>query len=259
LIDDDTFFPSMHALLNMLDKHDSGEQQYIGSLSEDWWAVQHYGFMGFGGAGVFLSLPLAEVVDAHTDVCKSNLRSSAGDITVMDCIYTYTPTKLTPISDLHQADMHGDLSGFYESGRHHLSLHHWKDGSVFGKGLPMADMHLVSDVCGECFLQRWQFGDDMLLTNAFSITTYPKGHLKHGDPNEVNMDMLEQTWNSNMNMRHSLGPTRPRLVLEDEKIQYSFLNATVCDGGVRQLYFHKGINGDLDTLLELLWRDAGSE
>ena len=259
LIDDDTFFPSMRALLAMLDKYDAEEQHYIGSLSEDWWAVQHYGFMGFGGAGVFLSLPLAEVVDAHTDVCKNNLRSSAGDITVMDCIYTHTPTKLTPISDLHQTDMHGDLSGFYESGRHHLSLHHWKEGSVFGKGLPMADMHLVSNVCGECFLQRWQFGDDILLTNAFSITTYPKGHLRSGDPNEVDMDKLEQTWNSNVNMRHSLGPTRARLVLEEEKIQYSFLNATVSDGGVRQLYFHKGINGELDTMLQLFWKEAGPE
>ncbi|MCJ1285149.1 hypothetical protein MMC26_004487 [Xylographa opegraphella] len=259
LIDDDTFFPSMHALLAMLDKHDSGEQHYIGSLSEDWWAVQTYGFMGFGGAGVFLSLPLAEVIDAHTDVCKNNLRSSAGDITVMDCIYTHTPTKLTPVPDLHQADMHGDLSGFYESGRHHLSLHHWKEGSVFGKGLPMADMHLVSDICGECFLQRWQFGNDMLLTNAFSVTTYPKGHLKTGDPNEVNMDKLEETWNSNMNMRHSLGPTRSRLLLEVEKIQYSFLNATICNTGVRQLYFHKGVDGDIDTLLELVWQEAGPE
>lgn len=254
LIDDDTFFPSMPALLAMLDKYDAREQHYVGSLSEDWWAVSHYGLMGFGGAGIFLSLPLAEVLAVHTDTCKDNLRSSAGDITVMDCIYTYTSTKLTPVGELHQHDIQGDPSGLYESGRRHLSLHHWKAGSVMGKALPMTAMHLVTDVCGDCFLQRWQFANDTVLSNGFSIGTYPKGHVKNGTQNSVNMDHMEETWNNNMDVRNSLGPTRPRLTLEDEKIQYIFLNATIVDGGVRQLYFHKGIDEDPDTVLDLFWR-----
>ncbi|MCJ1406369.1 hypothetical protein MMC19_000434 [Ptychographa xylographoides] len=255
LIDDDTFFPSMSALLAMLAKYDAGEQYYVGSLSEDWWAVSRYGFMGFGGAGVFLSLPLAEVVDAKSDICKQGLRSSAGDVTLMDCIYAHTSTKLTPVQDLHQADMHGDISGFYESGRQHLSLHHWKEGSVFGDGLPMAAMHLVTNVCGECFLQRWQFGDDMVLTNGYSIATYPKGHVKSGDVNEVDMSKPEHTWNANMDVRHSLGPTRPKMVLEDEKIQYIFLDGAILNDGIRQLYFHKGTDGSSDSALELFWKD----
>ncbi|CZT42006.1 uncharacterized protein RSE6_01832 [Rhynchosporium secalis] len=35
------------------------------ALSEDWWAVNQYGLMGFGGAGIFLSFPLAEVISEH--------------------------------------------------------------------------------------------------------------------------------------------------------------------------------------------------
>ncbi|MCJ1476848.1 Myosin type-2 heavy chain 1 [Lambiella insularis] len=258
LIDDDTFFPSMPALLAMLDKYDTHEQHYIGSLSEDWWAVSHYGLMGFGGAGVFLSLPLAKVLAEHTESCHDNLRSSAGDITVMDCIYTHTSTKLTPVRELHQHDIQGDPSGLYESGRRHLSLHHWKAGSLFGRSFPMAAMHLVADVCGECFLQRWQFADDTILSNGYSIATYPKGHVKSGTQNEVNMEQMEETWNHNMDVRNSLGPTRPRLALETEKIQYNFLNATVMDGGVRQLYLHPGVDGDLDTILELFWKAESS-
>lgn len=250
LIDDDTFFPSMQALTSVLAKHDPAEQHYIGALSEDWWAVAHYGMMAFGGAGVFLSIPLAQAIDANKGSCGNNLRSSAGDITLMDCIYTYTPTKLTHVGGLHQADMHGDVSGFYESGRQHLSLHHWKEGSVFGTGLPMAAMHLVADVCGECFLQRFQFGDDLVLANGYSVSTYPKGHL-----NQVDMDKLEETWNRNMDTKHSLGPTRPRLELEVEKVQYSFLDAVATDAGVRQLYLHKGVEGQPDSVVELLWRE----
>jgi hypothetical protein len=249
LIDDDTFFPSMPALTSMLARYDAAEQHYIGALSEDWWAVAHYGMMAFGGAGVFLSIPLAKVIDDNKETCGNNLRSSAGDITLMDCIYAHTSTKLTHVASLHQADMHGDVSGFYESGRQHLSLHHWKSGSVFGTGLPMDAMHLVADVCGECFLQRFQFGDDVVLTNGYSIAVYPKGHAS-----QVDMDKLEETWNRNMDTKHSLGPTRPRLELEVEKVQYSFLDAVATGAGVRQLYLHKGIAGQPDAVVELLWR-----
>lgn len=44
-IDDDTFFPSMHALVDMLSAYDSKKQHYIGGLSEDWWSVARYGMV----------------------------------------------------------------------------------------------------------------------------------------------------------------------------------------------------------------------
>jgi len=45
LIDDDTFFPSMHTLVNMLSGYDSKKLYYIGGLSEDWWSVARYGMV----------------------------------------------------------------------------------------------------------------------------------------------------------------------------------------------------------------------
>ena len=62
LIDDDTFFPSMPAILSMLSKQNPRDQCYIGSLSEDWWAVSHYGYMGFGGAGRFHPYMLSTLI-----------------------------------------------------------------------------------------------------------------------------------------------------------------------------------------------------
>lgn len=254
LIDDDTFFPSMHDLQNLLSRYDSSKEQYIGSLSEDWWAVNNYGLMGFGGAGIMISLPLAKIIDDHTDECKEHLRTTAGDITVMDCIYRFSSTKLTHVPNLHQVDMHGDLSGFYESGREMISLHHWKAGFK----LEIEKMHLVADICDSCFLQRWQFGKDTILSNGFSIAHYPNGHLwssglRGGKVQKINLQEMEHTWGDNIKVLHSLAPLRDKTNARD-KVAYKLLDNGKVDGMVRQVYFREGGGKDMDTVMVLNWR-----
>ena len=262
IVDDDTFFPSMHSLLNMLGKYDSAQQQYIGGISEEWWSVVLYGLMAFGGAGIFLSVPMAAVIDSNYKACREQSGSSAGDMRIQECIQWHSHVKLTPIPDLHQLDMGGDLSGVYESGWRPLSLHHWKgdwwdDKSRRGNDwFPLLLMHLVANVCGECFLQRWRFGRDAVLTNGYSIAIYPKGI------SEKELMQPEHTWlgprkvpdTFNPGYVHSLGTPRVPRKLEEEKVQYMFLDAEVVDGGVRQYYLHRGVGDDeLDTLVELVW------
>ncbi|KAI4087313.1 MAG: hypothetical protein LQ348_007425 [Seirophora lacunosa] len=261
LIDDDTFFLSMPSLVEMLSEFDPRQQYYVGGLSEDWWSVARYGLMGFGGAGVFVSIALAEVVNAKYEDCQERSHTSAGDIRLRECISWHTRTKLTNILDLHQIDIQNDLSGIYESGHQMLSLHHWKEGGgPDKKGYPLHRMHLVADICGDCFLQRWQFGDDMLLVNGFSITSYPHGGIK-----QLDLEKMEETWDlpsvvdgslNENGVDHSLGPTRPKLKLGEEKIQYRLLDSTlVAEGAVRQVYFRAGVAGGDDSVLELLWRN----
>lgn len=276
-IDDDTFWPSMHDLQGLLSHFDATKPQYIGSLSEDWWAVNHYGLMGFGGAGILLSLPLAKVIHDHNDECKEHLRTTAGDISVMDCIYRFSSTKLTHIPGLHQVDMHGDLSGFYESGREMLSLHHWKEGSAAGYKLEMEKMHLVADICDSCFLQRWQFPNEFVLTNGFSISHYPQGHISGQKPgglvgtgvggkvDRINLEEMEKTWGDDINVLHSLAPIRDKMT-EETKIGYKLLDSMVVDSDsdhlkdtIRQVYFkegsEKGGGGrEMDTVMVLNWR-----
>lgn len=254
LIDDDTFFPSMHDLQSLLSKYDSTREQYIGSLSEDWWAVNNYGLMGFGGAGIMISLPLAKIIDEHTDECKEHPRTTAGDITVMDCIYRFSSTKLTHIPGLHQLDMHGDLSGFYESGREMISLHHWKAGFK----LEIEKMHLVADICDSCFLQRWQFGKYAILSNGFSIAHYPSGYLRStmlrgGKAQKINLQEMEHTWGENMKVLHSLAPLRDKMS-ERDKVTYKLLNSVKVDGVVKQVYFREGGGKEMDTVMVLNWR-----
>lgn len=264
IIDDDTFFPSMHSLVEKLDKCNSNMHWYIGAMSEEWWPVVRYGLMAFGGAGIFLSMPLAAVLDTHYEDCKRRSGAGAGDMRIRECIIWHTDTKLTHVPGLHQIDMHGDRSGIYESGRLPLSLHHWKEGwwdeKGYGTWFPMHAMHLVADICGDCFLQRWQFDADTILSNGYSIATYPAGAWKRLEK-DGQLGRSENTWleagtvegSNNAGWDHYVGPLRPKLRLEEEKIQYRFLDAVAVDGGVRQFYLHLGVDGDLDTLLEIFW------
>ena len=259
LLDDDTFFPSIPALVAMLAKYDTSQEYYVGALSEIWWAVAHYGMMGFGGAGIFLSVPLAKVMNNNYRICTEASHTTAGDIRIMECVYLLTETKLTYERDLHQVDIHADLSGVFESGRMPLSLHHWKAGAASMNGYNLPMMHLVADVCGDCFLQRWQLGSEIILTNGYSLVLYPKSGLK-----DLDMDKMEETWDEvppvensfNRGTDHSLGPTRRKMILDKEKIQYMLINSAITDSGVRQSYLHPGINGDIDSLLELSWKES---
>ena len=261
-IDDDTFFPSMPALIQMLAKYDSKDNYYVGALSEDWWSVTTYGMMAFGGAGVFLSIAMAKLVNDNYDLCKETSHTSAGDIRILECVSAVSTAKLTNEPDLHQVDIWTDLSGLYENGRLPLSLHHWKPGPQVAEGIDVPAAHLVSDVCRECFLQRWWFDEDMLLSNGYSVSFYPKGDLP-----KVNLDFMEMTWSDptpvdfsfNHGNDHSLGPTRPKLELDDRKIQYRLIASEGADGGVRQAYLHKGVNGEMDSLIELFWFEGHVE
>lgn len=163
----------------------------------------------------------------------------------------------------------GDRSGVFESGRQIISQHHWKEGywSENGAGLdairhsrwfPMDKMSYISNLCGDtCFLQRFQFGADTLLTNGYSIAVYPKGNL-----DDLPLFQMERTWvtpqvveNSlNDGYDHYLGPLRPALKLDEEKVHYRFMDAKILEeGGVRQYYRHLGKDGELDSLIELRW------
>ncbi len=265
IVDDDTFFPSMHSLVDTLGFYDPRKQQYVGGISEEWWSVVLYGLMGFGGAGIFLSIPTAALIDSNYKICREESGSSAGDMRIMECIQWHSHVKLTPIPDLHQMDMGGDLSGVYESGWRPLSLHHWKadwwDDKRRDRWFPLDVMHLVADVCGDCFLQRWRFGEDTVLSNGYSIATYPNGiseqELKRPEHTWVGPRRVPDTFNPGY--VHSLGSMREPLKVEKEKVQYMFLDAQAVEGGVRQYYLHRGVGDEMDTLVELFWRKEAEE
>lgn len=246
LLDDDTFFPSLYNIDRMLRKYDHRKPAWLGALSEDRDAVARRGHMAFGGAGVFLSVPLARELAPHVDDCVGAARLKTGDGMLRDCIADHTNVTLQVVAGLRQHDLHGDVSGFYESGARPLSVHHWR--SWYRDPLPQ--MAAITTVCGDCFLQRWQFGRDTLLANGYSITHYPRGLGRY------NLTLMEGTWDqADASFNESMGLLRPKLGAE-EKVSYKLVQTRrLRDGALVQVYLKRGdeARGEVDKVVELSW------
>lgn len=237
LIDDDTFFPSMPALKQHLDKYDATEPHYVGGLAEDLQQLQNFGVMAYGGGGIFLSMPLLRQLYSHYDECNAD-RVEGGDKRIAECIYRFTTTKLSWDSLMHQCDFLSDASGFYEADRPQpLSVHHWKSWNR----VDVVGMSAVAAICGvDCVLQNFRLTDGWTLVNGFSIIKYSK---------EYAPGNMEQTWPGGGDYRWSLGPLRQK---DEGKISFRLEHVVVENGQVRQIYIRRDPAGD--SLIEVVWR-----
>ncbi|KAL4919932.1 hypothetical protein BDW62DRAFT_178026, partial [Aspergillus aurantiobrunneus] len=113
VIDDDTFFLSMSALVEAFEEYDHTQQMYVGGVSENHGQIGVFGLMGFGGAGVFLSRPLVEQLSKPEvfNACQQILLT--GDRRLSQCVYQYSKAKLTIDHRLRQLDIRDDASGFF--------------------------------------------------------------------------------------------------------------------------------------------------
>ncbi|RKU46065.1 hypothetical protein DL546_003554 [Coniochaeta pulveracea] len=247
ILDDDTFFPSLYPLDQELRRHDHARPLWLGALSEAFSSVQSWGYMAYGGAGAFVSLPLAREMNPVLEECIADATVDTGDGIMRDCVYTRTHTKLTLVPGLYQHDTHGDMSGFYESGVRPLSVHHWK--TWYHE--PMPEIAAVTDLCGDCFLARWRFGNDTLFTNGYSIATYAPGVLERTD-----LSSMEGTWvRPGRDFDFSLAPLREPLA-RDKKKSYHLKDSGMTETGTfRQLYVYRGDEEkeENDEVVELIW------
>lgn len=267
ILDDDTFFPSLHALSTALAQHNHTRPQYLGQLTENAGLLPQ-GILGaFGGAGVFLSVALAREIHPHLDACRSD---RGGDMQIMECIHAHSRARLTRIEGLHQCDIVGDSAGFYESGRTMLSMHHWKSWNH----LPPAEMAAITKVCGGCFLERFVFRSShtpleeeaadkpggaagtAVLNNGYSINVYSAGVAL------PDLSFTEQTWDNWdrdpwKEFEWSLGPLRHR-VGKDKKKSYHLVTAVPGEKGeLTQVYVHRrGEEGRHDEVIEVVWQPS---
>jgi len=247
ILDDDTFFPSLYPLDQELETYDHNKSLWLGALSDSFGSVKAWGYMAFGGAGVFISPPLAKELDPHLEDCIGEATTITGDGLLRDCIYTRTRTKLTLVPGLYQHDTHGDMSGFFESGIRPLSVHHWKSWYK----APMPEMAAVTRLCGDCFLARHRFAEDTLLANGYSITQYPDGL------DNIDLDKMEGTWRNpaRPDFDFSFPPLRDRLSPAQKK-SYRLADVEVTGkGAFRQIYVYKGDveKDEPDEVVELIW------
>jgi hypothetical protein len=251
-IDDDTFFPSMIGLVSHLSFYDAEKPQYVGSLSEDFAQMYIWGFMAYGGAGIFMSVPLLRMLNENNVYENCAAMEDTGDRKIARCIYRHTNIKLSWEPNLHQLDLGGDMSGFYESGRPlPLSLHHWKSWYPVN----MTALSVVASVCGDgCLLHRWRLAGDWFLVNGFSLIKYSAPLME----DDIKLLTMEKTWGGSNYMRaeegfwHSLEPLRPR---DGEKISFRLRSAIREESFVRQFYVRQQSRGR-DQVVEVIWRTA---
>lgn len=268
--DDDTFFPSFNALAERFEEYDHEMPMYIGTLSEDVNNIERHGAQAFGGAGVFLSMPMAQLISEKYEGCKTEEKikqsntgwGPQGDILLRKCIYENSEVKLTVLPDLWQLDLFNDPSGFYESGIKPLSLHHYRGGG-WHISYPWHTTK-VAHLCGEdCTLQRFRTKDDFVIANGFSVAFYPKGI-------DFDMNQLERTFTAaprdkGWNLDFRFGPQRRTLHKTGRKISWDLQESTVNDdGSVTQIYVRRHNDwrwkhpdgqamSDLDGIIELIW------
>ncbi|KAL4881365.1 hypothetical protein BJY04DRAFT_188756 [Aspergillus karnatakaensis] len=171
------------------------------------------------------------------------------------CIYAHTNTKFTWERGLYQLDLHGDVSGFFESGRDlPLSVHHFNSPSWFE--VDMGSLSKVASICGdECLLHRFHLSKskDWFLINGFSVI---------GDKTIWNDPRpMEQTWQKSEYkgedpFAYSLGPLRR---VDKDKVSMR-LKGVVGDEQergkeerVRQLYVLDGTEEKAPKVLEVVW------
>ncbi|TVY68714.1 hypothetical protein LSUE1_G007813 [Lachnellula suecica] len=254
LIDDDTFVPSLPALLNHLNTaYDSSQEVLISAISDNIKQIHIFGLQPFGGGGIFISVPLAAFLTSPK-IWNSCMESTSGqgDQLLNECIQAHSAVR--PIFDqgLNQMDIGGNYfvpAGYLESGRPMLTVHHWR--SWFWVDMPAVGS--VAKVCGyEGVLMRWLFEGDLVLANGYSIAEYPKGM------EDVDLSAVEQTWGGERGEYiHRIGPLREKLGRE-QKRSFGMKESVVLKEGVRQTYIdmaevveEKKVG--VDSVVELIW------
>jgi hypothetical protein len=261
LCDDDTFFPSMHGLVEALGSFDPSKELYIGTLSEDVGAVERHGSQAFGGAGVFLSLPMAKRITESVSSCAAKVEEAGwqGDKLLRNCVYENSDSRLVMLPQLWQLDFRSDPSGFYEWGHKPLSLHHYRGGG-WHEARPLA-FSKIAYTCGEdCILQRFQTADNFIIS-GHSVVYYPGGITFETSQVERTFEAL---WEKEWNFDYVFGPQRP-VMPADRKISWQIQGSEVRpDGSVLQTYLRRKDDvrwmaagsqqrGDRDSIIELIW------
>jgi hypothetical protein len=267
LADDDTFFPYMSKLLHTLKtKYDPAKPYYIGTFTERVdWMLSNHAPMAYGGGGIFLTAPVARQIVKLPCLQREEgggyvVGGDQGDRVLYNCLHKYTEITLTYQPLLNQEDQFGDPSGFYESGRQHLSLHHYKSWHH----IEPAKMHQVADACGEdCVMQRFQFKDNFIVSNGYSVNEYPKGIDFDPEHMEATFDLPGDDIQDVVHS-YAFGELRKKLTGTGRKRSWELLDArTEKEGRVVQVYLKRRgddrwvaegeVKPELDSIVVLTW------
>ncbi|GAA5861264.1 hypothetical protein JCM1840_003134 [Sporobolomyces johnsonii] len=257
--DDDTFFPDFDSLARLLSSYDPEEDRLIGALSESTKQVAQWGHIAYGGAGIIVSRRTVERMneDGVWSRCLAKFGAAfGGDAMVSHCAALVMDKDikeaLTLDETLHQLDIRGDGTGFFQSGFLITSLHHW--GSWFtlfppwhdsGAGDLRKGISLVGKaaqaVGGDNWGRRYVFeGGKAFVSLGYSITVAKE------PVSESDLAMSEHTWWE----FETFHPTRPGQEEGLDKRTYYITGVrTLSPDGIFRLE-HKNREGER---VDLIW------
>ncbi|EFP89475.1 hypothetical protein PGT21_034851 [Puccinia graminis f. sp. tritici] len=230
--DDDTLWTDERMLRRELSKYDPSQSWFLGASSEGVSQIQQFGNMAFGGAGIIISRGLCkEMLKIHADCVEQTKDVFGGDEMYSLCAARAAghgktkETVVTQISSLHQLDLPGDGTGFFQSGFPFLSLHHlwhgWTDAfarehqtSFDRPDNALNHLLLLQQAArilgGDNFMRRAIYDDGReLVTLGYTVTRFDVP-LRRED-----MQTIEKTWSGDSDFPLRF-PTRPRIIETDQ-------------------------------------------
>ncbi|PLW43118.1 hypothetical protein PCANC_14414 [Puccinia coronata f. sp. avenae] len=230
--DDDTLWTDERMLRRELSNHDPNQSWLLGSSSEGISQINQFGHMAFGGAGIIISRGLCkEMLKVHADCVEQTKNVFGGDEMYSLCAARAVgngktkETVVTHLDSLHQLDLPGDGTGFFQSGLPFLSLHHlwhgWTDAFArehrtnFDRS-DNALNHLLllqqaaKVLGGDNFMRRGVYNNGReMITLGYTVVIFDTP-LRPED-----MRTIEKTWSGDSDYPLRF-PTRPRIIETDQ-------------------------------------------
>jgi len=230
--DDDTLWTDERMLRRALSNHDPNQSWLLGSSSEGISQINQFGNMAFGGAGIIISRGLCkEMLKIHADCVEQSKNVFGGDEMYSLCAARAAgngktkETVVTQLTSLHQLDLPGDGTGFFQSGFPFLSLHHlwhgWTDAfarehqtSFQGPDNALNHLLLLQQAAqilgGDNFMRRGVYNDGReMVTLGYTVVRFDVP-LRRED-----FRSIEKTWSGDSDYPLRF-PTRPRIIETDQ-------------------------------------------
>jgi hypothetical protein len=150
-----------------LSRYDPAQEHYLGALSDDRKSLAKSGTFAYGGAGVILSRAVAlRLQSILPNAVHGASEKFSGDGLLADLVMKQLKVPFTPVPDLHQVDIQGDISGFMHSTLVTpaiLSLHHisyWNVGLNESDTMPfLKRIFRAQSLLGPYFLKTYTWND----------------------------------------------------------------------------------------------------
>lgn len=267
LVEDDVFFPDISYLQHRLASYRTDEEVYIGLPSEqdDWEPTRSNATTTtYGGGAIFLTRPALDTLSNLSCFDMPELRdrfhAKRWDVLLKGCFAWNSDVKMNVLPGFYSPDIETvrlDVDA-YETGIRPLVLHNPLDRH----GMDVNVAHLVTNVCDACFMQRYEFHDNWVLTVGVSITEHFDA-IKYSPKNSEAMTDNMATDQSSMSHEviiDDAGVDRTELIWTENRRVWKFADSVMSDdGAVWQAYIDKAVGEagpeNIDSVIILVWEN----